>query len=37
MKIAIPTFGADHGKSGIGEYLRRLIQEWSTQAPETEA
>ncbi len=28
MRIGIPTFGADNGKSGIGEYLRALLNEW---------
>lgn len=25
MFIGIPTFGTDHGKSGIGSYLRELL------------
>lgn len=32
MHIGIPTFGTDHGKSGIGSYLRELLVQFNAIA-----
>lgn len=36
IHIGIPTFGTDHGKSGIGSYLRELLVQFNSIAPHGE-